>query len=147
VSQQKVRVARLMYAQNALKPPRGHRQFRDAAARRRRIAMVIYLDSAQNRKGAPNENFAREVMELFTLGQGRYSEQDIKEAPALLRLEPRSRYRRVPVPPAAARQRRGGVRRDGTVRQRRGARRIAGASRERPSSSSASWRIVSYADA
>ncbi len=42
--------------------------------------MLIYLDSAQNRKGAPNENFAREVMELFTLGEGHYSEQDIKEA-------------------------------------------------------------------
>src|SRR5207302_2809768 len=38
------------------------------------------LDSVQNRKGAPNENFAREVMELFTLGQGHYAEQDIKEA-------------------------------------------------------------------
>jgi len=43
-------------------------------------AMVIYLDNAQNRKGSPNENFAREVMELFTLGEGHYSEQDIKEA-------------------------------------------------------------------
>ena len=43
-------------------------------------AMVIYLDNAQNRKGTPNENFAREVMELFTLGEGHYSEQDIKEA-------------------------------------------------------------------
>jgi uncharacterized protein (DUF1800 family) len=42
--------------------------------------MVIYLDSAQNRKGTPNENFAREVMELFTLGEGNYGEQDIKEA-------------------------------------------------------------------
>ncbi len=42
--------------------------------------MVIYLDSAQNRKGTPNENFAREVMELFTLGEGHYSEQDVKEA-------------------------------------------------------------------
>ena len=42
--------------------------------------MVIYLDSAQNRKGTPNENFAREVMELFTLGEGNYTEQDIKEA-------------------------------------------------------------------
>jgi uncharacterized protein (DUF1800 family) len=43
-------------------------------------AMVVYLDSAQNRKGTPNENFAREVMELFTLGEGHYGEQDIKEA-------------------------------------------------------------------
>ena len=43
-------------------------------------AMEIYLDTAQNRRGSPNENFAREVMELFTLGEGRYTEQDVKEA-------------------------------------------------------------------
>ena len=43
-------------------------------------AMVVYLDSATNRKGSPNENFAREVMELFTLGEGNYGERDIKEA-------------------------------------------------------------------
>jgi uncharacterized protein (DUF1800 family) len=45
-------------------------------------AMLVYLDGAQSRKEAPNENFAREVMELFTLGQdsGAYTEQDIKEA-------------------------------------------------------------------
>src|SRR5258706_1364214 len=43
-------------------------------------AMVIYLDNASNRKAQPNENFAREVMELFTLGEGNYSETDIKEA-------------------------------------------------------------------
>ncbi|MEO7727964.1 MAG: DUF1800 domain-containing protein [Burkholderiales bacterium] len=43
-------------------------------------AMVIYLDNASNRKAQPNENFAREVMELFTLGEGNYGEQDIKEA-------------------------------------------------------------------
>jgi uncharacterized protein (DUF1800 family) len=42
--------------------------------------MVIYLDSASNRRGNPNENFSREVMELFTLGEGNYSETDIKEA-------------------------------------------------------------------
>ena len=43
-------------------------------------AMLEYLDNRQNRKGHPNENFAREVMELFTLGAGNYSEADIKEA-------------------------------------------------------------------
>jgi len=42
--------------------------------------MVIYLDNVSNRKGEPNENFAREVMELFTLGEGHYSEQDVREA-------------------------------------------------------------------
>ena len=43
-------------------------------------AMLVYLDNATNRQGQPNENFAREVMELFTLGEGHYGEQDIKEA-------------------------------------------------------------------
>lgn len=43
-------------------------------------AMTIYLDTRSSRKGKPNENFAREVMELFTLGEGNYTEQDIHEA-------------------------------------------------------------------
>ncbi len=43
-------------------------------------AMLLYLDNNLNRKGNPNENFAREVMELFTLGLGNYTEKDIKEA-------------------------------------------------------------------
>jgi uncharacterized protein (DUF1800 family) len=42
--------------------------------------MLQYLNNQQNRKNAPNENFAREVMELFTLGRGNYTEQDVKEA-------------------------------------------------------------------
>ncbi len=42
--------------------------------------MLDYLNNQQNKKGAPNENFARELMELFTLGVGNYSETDIKEA-------------------------------------------------------------------
>ena len=43
-------------------------------------AMLLYLDGAESRKQAPNENYARELMELFTLGEGHYSEEDIKEA-------------------------------------------------------------------
>lgn len=43
-------------------------------------AMVVYLDNQTNRKGRPNENFARELMELFTLGEGHYAERDIKES-------------------------------------------------------------------
>jgi uncharacterized protein (DUF1800 family) len=43
-------------------------------------AMIRYLNLQQNRKQKPNENFARELMELFTLGKGNYSEQDIKES-------------------------------------------------------------------
>lgn len=43
-------------------------------------AMMLYLDSQNSKKGTPNENFAREVMELFTLGEGNYTEDDIKQA-------------------------------------------------------------------
>jgi uncharacterized protein (DUF1800 family) len=43
-------------------------------------AMLQFLNNQQNQKGHPNENFARELMELFTLGRGNYSEQDIKES-------------------------------------------------------------------
>ncbi len=46
----------------------------------RSAAMLFFLNNQQNRKDHPNENFAREVMELFTLGRGHYTEQDIKEA-------------------------------------------------------------------
>jgi uncharacterized protein (DUF1800 family) len=42
-------------------------------------AMLIYLDNVNNRKQKPNENLARELLELFTLGVGHYSEQDIRE--------------------------------------------------------------------
>lgn len=43
-------------------------------------AMLNFLNNNQNRKGHPNENFAREVMELFTLGRGNYTETDVKES-------------------------------------------------------------------
>lgn len=43
-------------------------------------AMLEYLDNNRNRKAQPNENYAREVMELFTLGVGNYTEKDVKEA-------------------------------------------------------------------
>ncbi len=43
-------------------------------------AMIQFLNNQQNKKSSPNENFAREVMELFTLGRGHYSEEDVKEA-------------------------------------------------------------------
>jgi uncharacterized protein (DUF1800 family) len=79
-SQQKVRYGQLMYRQNLTLRKHALGNFgqllKDIA---RDPAMVVYLDSAQNRRGQPNENFAREVMELFTLGEGQYSEQDIKE--------------------------------------------------------------------
>ncbi len=43
-------------------------------------AMLAFLNNQQNRKQRPNENFAREVMELFALGRGHYTEKDVKEA-------------------------------------------------------------------
>lgn len=43
-------------------------------------AMLQFLNNQQNKKDHPNENFAREVMELFTLGRGNYSEKDLQEA-------------------------------------------------------------------
>jgi uncharacterized protein (DUF1800 family) len=42
-------------------------------------AMLYFLDAQYNVKGAPNENFAREVMELFTMGVGNYTEHDVRE--------------------------------------------------------------------
>lgn len=43
-------------------------------------SMLQFLNNQQNRKQRPNENFAREVMELFTMGRGNYTEADVKEA-------------------------------------------------------------------
>jgi uncharacterized protein (DUF1800 family) len=80
-SQQKVRLSELMYRQNVTLRANALGNFGTLLhAIARDPAMVIYLDNAQNRKGTPNENFAREVMELFTMGEGNYGEQDIKEA-------------------------------------------------------------------
>jgi len=80
-SQQKVRFARLMYAQNATFRAHALGSFASLLhAAAKEPAMLIYLDGAQSRKAQPNENFAREVMELFTLGEGHYGEQDVQEA-------------------------------------------------------------------
>ena len=43
-------------------------------------SMSKYLNNSQNKKQRPNENFARELMEIFTLGVGNYTEEDIKES-------------------------------------------------------------------
>jgi hypothetical protein len=42
-------------------------------------AMLLWLDGSKNKRGRPNENYAREVMELFTLGIGHYTEKDVQE--------------------------------------------------------------------
>ena len=80
-SQQKVRSSQLMYRQNALLRREALGNFATLLhAVAKDPAMLVYLDNAGSRKQAPNENFAREVMELFTLGEGHYGESDIKEA-------------------------------------------------------------------
>lgn len=80
-SQRKVKSPQLMYRQNLLLRRYALGDFGALLhAVARDPAMLIYLDSASNRKGQPNENFAREVMELFTLGEGHYGERDVKEA-------------------------------------------------------------------
>lgn len=43
-------------------------------------AMIVWLDGDRNERGRPNENFSRELLELFTLGVGHYTERDIREA-------------------------------------------------------------------
>ena len=47
-------------------------------------AMLVYLDLTKSHKNAPNENYARELMELFTLGVGHYTQQDVYEGAAAL---------------------------------------------------------------
>ena len=80
-SLQKVKSTGWMVAQNQLLRRHALERFGPMLhAVSRDPAMIVYLDGASNRKGSPNENFAREVMELFTLGEGNYTEQDIKEA-------------------------------------------------------------------
>jgi hypothetical protein len=77
----KVGRATLMYAQNRLLRRHALGRFRpfllDVS---RDPAMIVWLDNNSNVKGKPNENYAREIMELFTLGVGHYTEQDVKEA-------------------------------------------------------------------
>lgn len=80
-SQQKVKATSLMAQQNLLLRRHALGSFSTLVHEvAKDPAMIIYLDSATNRRGQPNENFAREVMELFTLGEGHYTEQDVKEA-------------------------------------------------------------------
>ncbi|RED48745.1 DUF1800 domain-containing protein [Seonamhaeicola aphaedonensis] len=72
-----------IYTQNFQNTLRKHAlgNFRDfVVAVSKQAAMTKYLNTKQNKKQKPNENFARELMELFTLGVGHYTEQDIKES-------------------------------------------------------------------
>jgi uncharacterized protein (DUF1800 family) len=74
------RMAMLMWEQNDLLRKMAAGNFGHLLhAISRDPAMLDYLNNNQNRKGHPNENYAREVMELFTLGIGNYTEDDVKE--------------------------------------------------------------------
>lgn len=80
-SNAKVRSTEKMNTQHALIRRHALGNFADLfRAMARDVAMLVWLDGNANRKRHPNENFAREVMELFALGVGNYSESDIKEA-------------------------------------------------------------------
>jgi uncharacterized protein (DUF1800 family) len=77
----KVQDAALMRRQNDTLRKHARGKFADLLnASVREPALLLYLDAPANRKGHPNENLARELMELFTLGLGHYSEADVKEA-------------------------------------------------------------------
>jgi uncharacterized protein (DUF1800 family) len=80
-SNDKVLDPRLMHGQVQLFRDQGLGDFRTLLhAVAKDPAMLVWLDGNANRKGEPNENFAREVLELFGLGLGNYTERDIQEA-------------------------------------------------------------------
>ncbi len=79
-SAEKVQDARLMQNQNDLLRKHALGDFGQLLLEiSRDPAMLIYLDSASNRKSHPNENYAREIMELFCLGEGNYTESDVRQ--------------------------------------------------------------------
>lgn len=79
--QEKVRDYRLLIDQIAMLREGATGNFRDLLISvSQDPAMLVYLDNRKNVKGHANENFAREIMELFALGVGNYTEDDIKEA-------------------------------------------------------------------
>ena len=98
-SQTKVENAGLMQRQNNLLRTHALGDFKALlTAIGKDPAMLIWLDSTANRKAHPNENYAREVMELFTLGRGHYSEKDVQEAARAFTgwFVVRDRFREVP---------------------------------------------------
>lgn len=82
---QKVKSGALMLRQNTTLRTLGGGDFRTLArAMVRDPALMIWLDAAGNTAKSPNENLARELMELFTLGVGHYRENDVKQAAKVL---------------------------------------------------------------
>jgi uncharacterized protein (DUF1800 family) len=81
VNEDKVRDYRKLLIQLQLFQNTGLGSFRDlTVAVAQDPAMLCFLDARKNVKGAPNENFSREIMELFTMGVGHYTEKDVREA-------------------------------------------------------------------
>ena len=127
---QKVRSPAMMLRQNETLRSLGRGDFRELArAMVRDPALLVWLDGQKNKKGKPNENLARELMELFTLGVGHYSETDVREAARALtgwRVD-RAHATAAPVPGAARRRQQDRARRD-----RRPRRPVAGRPAHRP---------------
>src|SRR3970040_252202 len=77
----KVRDYRMMRQQNAMFRAQAAGSFRTLLGGvLKDPAMLVYLDNGENVKKHPNENFGRELLELFTMGVGHYTEHDIREA-------------------------------------------------------------------
>jgi Protein of unknown function (DUF1800) len=79
--QNKVRDYRMMLRQNEMLRARASGTFRELLVSiLKDPAMLVYLDNGENVKKHPNENFGRELLELFTMGVGNYTERDVREA-------------------------------------------------------------------
>ena len=77
----KVRDYRMMLRQNEMFRARASGNFREQlVGLLKDPAMLVYLDNGENIKKHPNENFGRELLELFTMGVGNYTEKDVREA-------------------------------------------------------------------
>src|SRR6266540_7368213 len=76
----KVRGVTLMLNQNKTERQYAMGKFDDLVVKvSQDPAMLVWLDNSLNRAGRPNENYARELMELYTLGIGHYAETDVRE--------------------------------------------------------------------
>ena len=142
----KVQNSTLMFRQNCLLREHALGRFGPLLqAISRDAAMLVWLDSNSNVKGKPNENYARELMELFSLGVGNYTEKDVREAARAFtgwRTDGRGLRVRRPPPRWRPQDRSGPNRRLGW--RRRGAHR-ARSNRRRPASWSASSTTFSSA--
>ncbi len=77
----KVRDYRMMLRQNEMFRARASGTFRELLVGiLKDPAMLVYLDNGENVRKHPNENFGRELLELFTMGVGHYTERDVREA-------------------------------------------------------------------